>query len=182
MFDDGNIERAAIFHHLASEFGGGDGFAVIGNGDDAGFFHGGDFGDGFAFAADACGADGPDANAAGGFGAVENEARDAGVVVDGFRVGHAADGGEAAARRGTSAGFDGFGGFLARFAQMRVKIDEAGSDDQATGVEDFGIFVVVSEFAGGGKFGNCFAVEKNVQGGVGLRCGVEDAAVFNQKH
>src|SRR5579859_4462267 len=97
MLDDGQIERAAVVHHLAREFCRGDGFAVVANGDDAGLLHGGDFRDGFAFAADAGGADGPNAHAGSGFGAIENKARDAGVVVDRFRVRHAADGGEAAA-------------------------------------------------------------------------------------
>ena len=64
VFDHGKIQRAAIIHHLTSQFGGGDGFAVIADGDDAGFLHGGNFRDGFAFAADAGGADGPHAHAA----------------------------------------------------------------------------------------------------------------------
>ena len=164
MLDHGNVERAAIVHDLTREFCGGDGFAVVGNGDDAGFFHGGDFGDGFAFAADAGGADGPDANAGGGFGAIENEARDAGVVVDGFGVGHAADGGESAARCGrvpvSMVSEDSWPGSR-RCACM---IDEAGGDDQAGGVEDFGVVVIGREFSGRGDFGDFFAVEKNVRG------------------
>src|SRR5208282_4048325 len=117
MFDDRKIERAAIFHHLTGEPGGGDGFSVVADSHDAGFFHCGDFRDSFAFAADTRGADGPDANSAGGgFGAIENETRDAGVVVDGLGVGHAANGGESAASGTARAGFDGFGRFLAGFA------------------------------------------------------------------
>src|SRR6202044_1729783 len=148
----------------------------------AGFLHRGDFGDSFAFAADAGSADGPDASACGGFGAIEDEARDAGVVVDRFRVGHATDGGEASAGCGARAGLDRFRGFLAGLAEMRVKIDESGSDDQTRGVENLGAFVVVGEFAGLGELGDFLPVEKNVQRGVRFRCGVEDAAGLNQKH
>ncbi len=107
------------------------------DGNDAGLLHGGDFRDGFAFAPDARGADGPNAYAGRGFGAIENEARDAGVVVHRLRVRHAADGGETASCRGARAGLDGFRGFLAGLAEMRVKVDEAGSNDQASSVEDF---------------------------------------------
>ena len=137
MLDDEEIERAAIIHHLAREFCRGDGLAVVGNRNDAGLLHRGDFCDGFAFAADASGADGPDAHAGGGFGAIKNEARNAGVVVDGLCIRHAAYGGEAASSCRTCSRFDRFGRFLAGLAEMRVKVDEAGSDDQAGGVEDF---------------------------------------------
>src|SRR5579862_4404771 len=135
MFDDGKIERAAVVHDLAGEFCGSDGLAVIGYSDDAGVFHRGNFGDSFALAADAGGADRPYADAGGSFDAIENEARDAGVVVHRPGVGHAAHGGEAAASRGTRAGFDSLGRFLSRFAKMGVEVNEAGSNDEAAGVE-----------------------------------------------
>jgi len=137
MLDDGEIERAAVVHDLPREFCSSDGLAVVGNSDDAGLLHGGDFRDGFAIAAGTGGAYRPDADMGGGFGPIENEARDAGVVVDGPGVRHAANGGEATAGRRERASRDGFGRFLAGLAQMRVKIDEAGGDDQTGGVKDF---------------------------------------------
>src|SRR5579859_7277357 len=181
MLDDRKIERAAVVHHLPCEFCRGDGFSVVANGDDAGLLHGGNFRDGFAFAADAGGADGPNANAGGGFGAVENEARDAGIVVDRFRVRHAADGGEAAASRGARAGLDGFRRFLAGLAKMRVKVDEAGSDDEAGGVEDFRRGIL-SDFSRLRDFDDFVAVEKHIARRVRLRGWVNDAAVLNEQH
>ena len=133
------IERVAIVHHLAHQARGGDGLAVVADGDDSGVFHRGDFRERFAFAADRGRADRPDAHAARGRGAFDDGARDRGVVIHRLRVRHAADGGESAAGGGARAGFDGFGHFLARLAQMAVKINEAGRDDQAGGVENFGI-------------------------------------------
>src|ERR1700687_5548865 len=73
VLDDGEIEGAAIVHDLAREFCGGDGLAVVGNGDDACFAHGGDVSDIFAFAADAGGADRPDVDVAVNFGAIDDE-------------------------------------------------------------------------------------------------------------
>jgi len=181
MFDDAQIERAAVVHHLAREFCRGDGLAIVGDGDDAGLLHGGDFRDGFAFAADARGADGPNAHAGGGFGAIENEARDAGVVVHRLRVWHAADGSEAASCCGARAGLDAFRGFLAGLAEMRVKVDEAGSHDQAGGVEDFG-GLIWRDFSGLRDFDDFVAIKKNIARRVRLRGGVDDAAVPNEKH
>ena len=139
VLDYREIERAAIVHDLTREFCGGDGLAVVGNGNDARFAHCGDVGDVLAFAADAGGADGPDMYVAVGFGAIDDEASDGSIVVDRLRVGHAADNREATTRGGESAGFDGFGIFLAGFAKMDMHIDEAGSDDETGGVENLDI-------------------------------------------
>src|SRR5258708_8366389 len=108
VFHDGKIERAAVIHNLAGEFRGGNGLAIVGDSDDAGLLHGGNFGDVLACAANGSGADGPDANAGARFGAIENKAGDGRVVVDGVGVWHATDSGEAAASRRACAGFDGF--------------------------------------------------------------------------
>jgi len=178
VLDDGNVERAAIFHDLTGELRGGYGVTIVGNRDDASFFHAGNFGDGFAFAANAGRADGPDANAASIFGAVENEARDAGVIVDRFRIRHAADGGEASTRSGTRPRFDSFRRFLAGLPQMCVQIDETGSYDESGSVEDFGGFVLGREFTGCSEFTDFFAVEKNIARSVGLRGRVEGTRPF----
>ncbi len=63
---------------------------------------------------------------------------------------------------------------------MRVKIDEAGSDDEASGIEDFR--VVGGNFSGGRDFGDAFTGEQDVEGGVGFSRRVEDASVFDQEH
>src|SRR5205085_1610452 len=73
--------------------------------------------------------------AGGGFGAVEDKTGDAGAVVDGLGVGHAAHSGEASASGGTRAGLDGFRGFLPGLSEMRVEVDEAWRDDQTGSVE-----------------------------------------------
>src|SRR6266852_2058660 len=71
VLDDGEIERAAIVHHLAGEFCRGDWFSIVADGDDASLLHSSDFRDGFTLAGEAGGADGPNADAGGGFGAIE---------------------------------------------------------------------------------------------------------------
>ena len=77
------------------------------------------------------------------------------------------------------AGFDGFGIFLPRLAQVDVHVDEAGRDDEAGGVENFRT-VRAGNFSGRGDFGDGFSIEENVADRVGFGRGVEDAAVFNQ--
>ena len=143
--------------------------------------HGGDFGDGLAFAADAGGADGPNANVAKGFGAIDDEASNGGIVVDGFRVWHAADGREAAVCCRVRAGFDGFGIFLAGLAQMGMHVNEAGRDDEAGGVKGLRA-IGMCNFPGWRDFSDAFSIEKNVAGRVGLGRGIEDAPILNQKH
>ncbi len=133
------IERIAVVHDLAHQARGGYGLAVVADGDDSGIFHRGDFGKGFAFAAYGGRADRPDVHGSGSGGAFDDGARDGGVVVHGLSIRHAADGCESAASGRTRAGFDGFGHFLAGLAQVAVEIDEAGRDDEAGGIEDFGV-------------------------------------------
>src|SRR5580692_7646982 len=64
---------------------------------------------------------------------------------------------------------------------MRVKVDEAGSNDEAGGVENVarGIRCDSSRLR---DFGDFVSIEKNISRGVGLRPGVDDAAVLNEKH
>ena len=181
VIDHGQIQRAAIIHDLPREFGGGDGLAVVGNRDDSRLAHRRDFRDGFAFAADAGRANGPHAHVAMRLGAIDDEARDGRVVVHRLGVRHAANGREAAARGGKRAGLDGFGIFLPGFAQVHVHINEARRDDQAGGVEDFRA-VGTSDFSRRGDFGDALAVQQNVARRIGLRRGIEHAAVLNQKH
>src|SRR5439155_11466166 len=59
-------------------------------------------------------------------------------VVDGLRVRHAADGGEAAGRRGAGAGLHGLLVLVAGLAEVDVNVDQAGTHDLAGRVEDLG--------------------------------------------
>src|ERR1700740_306463 len=91
------IERVAVVHYLAHQPRGGYGLAVIADGYDSGIFHGGDFGEGFAFAANRGRAYRPDAHGANSGGTVNDGARDGGVVIYRLSIWHAADGCESAA-------------------------------------------------------------------------------------
>ena len=168
-------ERIAIIHHLAHEAGGGDGLAVVADGDDSGVFHGGDFREGFAFAADGGCADGPNADAARGGGAFDDSAGDGGIVIHRMGIGHAADGGEAAASGGARAGFDGLGHFLAGLAQVAVQVNESRRDDHAGGVENF----CVGRGEIRADLGDASGVEEDILRGVGFARGIEDAAIFD---
>ena len=130
-------ERGAIVHHLAHQAGGGDGLAVVADGDNPGALHRGDFREGFAFTPHRSRANRPDSHGARGCGAFDDGAGNRGVVVYGLRVGHTADGGESSARGGLRAGLYRFGHFLAGLAQMAVEVYETGRDDQPLRVEDF---------------------------------------------
>ena len=137
VIDHRKIERAAIIHHLPHQSRRCDGLAVVAHGDDSGILHRGDFRERFAFASHRSRADRPHAHARRRRGAFHDSARHRGIVVHRLRVRHAADGRESAARRRARARLDRFGHFLARLAQVAVKIDEAGRDDQALRVENF---------------------------------------------
>ncbi len=181
MLDHGEIEAAAVVHNLPRQFGGGDGFSIVRDGNDACVAHGRNFGNVFSLAADAGGADGPDADVAMNPGAIHDEAGDRGIVVDGPGVGHAADGGESATRGGLGARLYGFGILLPRFAKVDVHVNKAGSDDEAGGVKHFST-VGTGNFSGCGDFGYGFSVEEDVADRVSFGCGIEYAAVLNQKH
>jgi hypothetical protein len=71
-------------------------------------------------------------------GAIEDEVRHRGVVVDRMRVGHARHRREAARHRGASAAADVFLVLLPRLAQMAVHVDEAGRHPAPLHVEDLG--------------------------------------------
>ena len=62
------------------------------------------------------------------------------AVVHRDRIRHAADGGEAARRRGFAAGLDGFGMLDARLAQMHVHVDEARRYDLPGCIENLRAF------------------------------------------
>src|SRR5260370_41090563 len=98
MLDHREMEAAAVVHNLPRQFGGGDGFSIVRDGNDACVAHGRNFGNVFSLAADAGGADWPDSDVALDPGAIHDEAGEGGEVVGGPGVGHAADGGETGTR------------------------------------------------------------------------------------
>src|SRR5208337_1772772 len=86
-----------------------------------------------------------------------------------------------AARRGERPGLDGFGIFLARFAQVHVHVNEARRDDQSGSVEHFRS-VGEGYFPAWGDFRDALAIQQDVARRIGLGRGIEDAPVLNQKH
>src|ERR1700724_638600 len=64
---------------------------------------------------------------------------------------------------------------------MGVKIDEAGSDDQAGGAKNLRIFGSCN-FPCRRQLSYFFSIEENIEGRVGPRSGIEDAAVLIQQH
>ena len=81
-------------------------------------------------------ADGIDPRLAGPLRLAHDEADRRLVVGHRIGVGHGADRGEAAGRRGHRAGGDGLEVLLARLAQVHVQVDQPGRDHLAGGVED----------------------------------------------
>ena len=136
MIDDGQVEGAGEFHSAAHHARVHHRAAIVGDGHHTRGFHGADGRQLFARAVFGDGADGEDVSHGKLAGAFDDVAGDGGIVVHRQRVGHAADGGEAAGGRGARAGLDGFGVLEARLAQVHVHVDEAGSYDQAGGIED----------------------------------------------
>ena len=89
------------------------------------------------------GADGRHRIDPGGPGALcpfQNEFGHLGTVVGRMRVGHGADGRKTSGDGGAAAAGDGFLVFLARFAQMDVKVDQPGGDDFAAGSDHLHAF------------------------------------------
>ena len=116
--------------------------AVIRDSHDACVLHGADGGELFAGAVLGDRPDGEDVHHGVLAGALDDVAGDGGIIVHRQRVGHAADGGEAAGRRGAGAGLDGFGMLDARLAQMHVHVDQPGRHHQSGGIEYLGTFRV----------------------------------------
>ena len=95
---------------------------------------------------------------------------------DGIR--HAANGRKSAARRRSRTRFDCFRQFLARLAQVAMKIDESGRDDQTRSVENFR----VRRRKIRSHARNPLAIEQNIQCRVGLARRIQHPAILNQQH
>ncbi len=140
MFNHRKIQRATIIHHQPRQTCGGDRFAVVGNGHDAGFFHCRNFGHRFALASHAGCADRPHPCCANHPCFVYDVSRDRRIVMHRFRIGHAANRCKAAARGGLCAGFNRLRRFLSRLAQVHVKIDESRRHNHSRSVKNFSVF------------------------------------------
>ena len=177
MIDHGKAEGSRGFHGAPHHARIHHRPAVVGNGDDARLLHQSDGGKFFAGAVLGDGADGKHVHDGVALGALDDVAGDGGVVVDGRRVGHAADGGESTGGGGARAALDGLGVFEAGLAQMDVHVDEAGRDDQSGGVE-FGGAGGIDVLADGG---NAAVFDGDVADRVQTTGRVHHAAVANDQ-
>ena len=155
-----------------------DGLAVVGDGDGSGALKCREVGERATFAAAGGGGDGKDIDHGSALGIPQPS--DPFRRVDHRRgVGHGADGGETSGGGGGGAGGDGFFVALSGLAQVDVQIDEAGSDDQAAGIE----FLVgaAADFVGQSDLGDAAIAQKDVHGRVDLRRRIDQVAAFDQK-
>ncbi len=137
MLDHREIQRPAIIHHLPRQLRRRNRFPIIRDCHDPRFFHPRDFCDRLALAPRRRRANWPHSNAPARFRAVQDESRHRSIVVHRLRVRHAANRGESAARRRPRSRLYGFRGFLPRLAQMHVKVNKSGRDDQPASIQDF---------------------------------------------
>src|SRR6185437_16866126 len=85
VVDHRQPQRTAIIHHLTKKARGGDGLAIVADGDCAGLLHRSDVSKVLAFAFFRRSAYGPDAHGRYGSGAFHDGAGDGGVVIHGLR-------------------------------------------------------------------------------------------------
>ena len=131
VIDDRHAEHAGVFERPAHQQRRRDRPAVVGERDAAGGLLLAELGQLLAFRADRHRADRIDAREVRFGRLLEDELRDAGVVVDRIGVRHARDRGESAGDRGGRAGGDRLLVLLPRLAQVHVHVDQPGRDDPA---------------------------------------------------
>src|SRR5262249_35514751 len=90
--------------------------------------------------------------------------------------------GESTACGRARTGLNGFRGFLARLAKMRVKVYETGGNHESGRVEHLILAPNCGNLASRSDFPNFVAIQKNIAQRVRSRCGVDDAPVSNEKH
>src|SRR5262245_26550979 len=124
MIDHGEVEIARIFHR-ASHYPRIDHWlSVVADRHDARRLHFADFGQMLAFRSLRDSADRENVGEFRRTALLDDEASDRRIVIDRFRVRHAADGREPARDSRARARSDGLFVFIARLAQMGVKINE----------------------------------------------------------
>jgi hypothetical protein len=130
------VEDPGVFHRPPHDLTVLHRSAVVGDGDDPRRPHLSDFRQLFAPGTHGDGARGKDVHQARIGGSLQNEPGDGGVVVDGSRIGHADDAGEASCRCRAGAREHGLLVFPARLAKVHVHVDEARCDHTACDVDD----------------------------------------------
>ena len=131
MIDDGQAEHAGVFERPAHQQRRRDRPAIVRERDAAGGLLLAELRQLLAFRADRHRADRIDAGEVRLGRLLDDELRDAGVVVDRIGVRHARDRGESAGdRRGRAAG-DRLLVLLSRLAEVHVDVDQSGRDDPA---------------------------------------------------
>ena len=136
VLHDHAVEHLGVFEGPAHQGRRGDRGSVVGERDGAAGDELAEFGQLFALASLADGADGIDVGLPGPLG-LEHDELGRGLGVDGgHRVGHAGDRRHAAGQGGGRAGGDGLVLLVARLAEVDVNVDQARADDHAPGVDD----------------------------------------------
>ena len=136
VLDDRQIERARVLEGAAHEPRVHHRAPIVGDRDDAAFLHVRDVGERLALEALRDRPDRMHAHGADLSRAPHDQLGDRALVVDGLRVGHAADRGEAARRGRARPGLDVFLVFLPGLAQVDVQVDQPGHDPQAFDIDD----------------------------------------------
>src|SRR5581483_10297478 len=152
-----------------------DGAAVVGDGHAAGLTQFADVGQLLALLTARDGPNRVHARESGGSRLLENELGHTRVVVDGYGVRHARDGGEPAGDGGKRPGGDRLLVLLSRLPQVHVHIDQTGDDDEPCGNVDDGCAVRRQVATDGG---NPLAVEQHVELPVAPVCRVDDPSAL----
>ena len=155
-----------------------DGLAVIGDGYGSGALQSGEIGEFCATGAASGGGDGEHVHDGSAFG-IPQPCNPFGGVDHGCGVGHGADGGEASSGGSRGAAGNGFFVTLSGLAEVHVKIDESGSNDQAARVEL--LARAAANSVGQGDLGDTAVAQKNVHGCIDLCGGIDEMAAFDQK-
>ena len=142
VVDEGEVEVGRVFHNPAHQLGALQGAAVVGHGHAARSLKLGQRGQFLALEPHAGCGHGVEARAVGVAvaGALQHKGGDAGRIVDRPGVGHAHDRAKAAARCRLQTGGDVFLIFIARFAQVSMRVRKTGHEGKALGLKNFAAF------------------------------------------
>ena len=140
VIDDGQAHRRAVAESLPHDVGVGDRVAVVAEADCARLCEFAHLRELLTLALLGNAADGQDAHGSLVPRLSQNVLQCRSSVHRRVGIGHGADGGEAAACRRECAGGYRLLVLEARFAQVAVDVYETGTDDHASGIDDFGMF------------------------------------------
>ncbi len=139
VLDDRQVEQPRVLEGVAQLAAVCQPLPVVGEGDRAGLAQLAEGRHHLALLTLRDGADRIEPRAAGDLAPQAQELAGLAAVVDRVRVGHRADGGEAARGRRGEPRRDRLGVLAPGLAQVRVQVDEAGQDQKARGVEHLGV-------------------------------------------